>query len=570
LHRKETFVGENHPLYEQFSYLTQSEIALGLLEQSHLIGTSVEWQQRLNAQNIHLVGHYLCCPVKPKQTTISIARHKAAIARKSLSRPVRLALEANLFTPETTFFDYGCGQGEDIRRITAQGYQSWGWDPYYSPTQPLINSDIVNLGYILNVIEDLYERRQALLRAWELTQRVLIVAAQVLLDDSVHGWLAYGDGVITNRYTFQKYYQQEELKSYIEQVLGVEAIPVDLGVFFVFRDSTQAETFRASCLQRRLRTPGLRSSSKRYEDYQDLLAPLMSFMTLRGRLPVKGELINESEVIAALGSMRLGFKLISQVTDVADWEAIAEQRREDLLIYLALTSFRERPSLHKLSPPVREDIKAFFGGYRQACLIADLMLRSVADLQNLQDLAHDIPFGQKSSQDFLIHISCLDSLPTLLRLYEGCASRNFGRLEETNLIRFSWRKPVITYLACPDFDQVAHPVILHSMTVSLNTLNITYRDYHEEENPPIIHQKDSLVDPQYPNYDKFTRLTRQEKQWGLLTDLHQIGRQMAWLEHLSAHGATIQGHRLVWRKDIDPYRLKLLRAQVQSRKRRGK
>jgi hypothetical protein len=31
--------------------------------------------------------------------------------------------------------------------------------------------------------------------------------------------IAYGDGVITSRNTFQKYYDQEELKLYIDQVL---------------------------------------------------------------------------------------------------------------------------------------------------------------------------------------------------------------------------------------------------------------------------------------------------------------------------------------------------------------
>jgi hypothetical protein len=47
-------------------------------------------------------------------------------------------------------------------------------------------ADVVNIGYVINVIEDTAERRQALLKAWSLTQKVLIVAAQVLIDD-LHG-----------------------------------------------------------------------------------------------------------------------------------------------------------------------------------------------------------------------------------------------------------------------------------------------------------------------------------------------------------------------------------------------
>ena len=75
---------------------------------------------------------------------------------------------------------------------------------------------------------------------------MLIVAAQVLIDDRTRGVIAYGDGIITSRNTFQKYYEQEELKAYIDQVLGVDAIPVALGIYFVFRDESQAEAFRAS------------------------------------------------------------------------------------------------------------------------------------------------------------------------------------------------------------------------------------------------------------------------------------------------------------------------------------
>ena len=68
---------------------------------------------------------------------------------------------------------------------------------------------------------------------------MLIVAAQVLIDDRTRGVIAYGDGIITSRNTFQKYFEQEELKAYIDQVLGVDSIPVALGIYFVFRDEAQ-------------------------------------------------------------------------------------------------------------------------------------------------------------------------------------------------------------------------------------------------------------------------------------------------------------------------------------------
>ena len=84
------------------------------------------------------------------------------------------------------------------------------------------------------MIEDINERRDSLINAWELTNKVLIVAAQVLIDDRDRGVIAYGDGIITNRNTFQKYYEQEELKFYIDQVLEVDSVPISFGIFLVY------------------------------------------------------------------------------------------------------------------------------------------------------------------------------------------------------------------------------------------------------------------------------------------------------------------------------------------------
>jgi hypothetical protein len=98
--------------------------------------------------------------------------------------------------------------------------------PLLLSRSPRTPADVVNLGYVINVIEELAERRQALINAWELTRKVMLVAAQVLIDDINRSQVAYGDGIVTSRNTFQKYYEQEELKIYIDQVLDVDAIPL--------------------------------------------------------------------------------------------------------------------------------------------------------------------------------------------------------------------------------------------------------------------------------------------------------------------------------------------------------
>lgn len=298
LHRKETFVTQDYPLYQMFAQLTKQEEAIGLFHETRTIGTRKGWEQRLQEYHVELKGHQAISSPSRIGTRgdglkedIKIDRHNAAIHRPDLSKPVRLALEAGLFTENTTFFDYGCGHGEDIKRISDRGFTSTGWDPYYRPQSDRTSAEIVNLGYIINVIESQIERREALIKAWELTQKVLIVSAQVLIGDVGKGQIAYSDGVVSSRNTFQKYYEQEELKLYIDQVLGVDSVPVALGIYFVFRYDMQAQNFRASRFRSRATTPRIRLVSKRFEDYRELLTPLMDFFTERGRLPVGEELL---------------------------------------------------------------------------------------------------------------------------------------------------------------------------------------------------------------------------------------------------------------------------------------
>jgi len=565
LHRKETFVSPDYPLYQEFKFLTQQEENLGLLENSHFIGTKQNWQARLKFHGIAIVGHILLCPLNERPSSLTIERHRAALVRKTLSRPVRLALEAGLFTPEGSFFDYGCGYGGDVERLTNEGIYSEGWDPFYAPETPWKMAKVVNLGYVINVIEEPQERAKSLENAWSLTEEVLIVAAQILVTHSFRGMMVYGDGVITRRNTFQKYYQQEELKNYIDQTLQVDAIPVDLGIYFVFKNEKTAQAFCASLSHSSVRLPRIKTPLQSFADYQEMLLPLMQFVTDRGRLPVRNELKNEAELKAEFRTFARAWNVILQVTQLDDWDLIYEQRRQDLLLYLALSLFKGRPSSRSLHRTTREDIRSLFGSYEIACKLADLMLFKLRDIKNLADLSKSSIIGQKYSHSLLIHITALDSLPTLLRLYEGCASATIGRPNEVNVIRFSFNKPQISYLTYPNFDQEAHPILKERIDICINTLAVTYQDFVQDDNPPILHEKDLLVKPDYPHYKTFHKLTEQERIWGLLEEKKKITHWRDWLQYLQEHCATIRGHQVRWRKDADPYRVKILKSQIYQR-----
>jgi DNA phosphorothioation-associated putative methyltransferase len=337
-------------------------------------------------------------------------------------------------------------------------------------------------------------------------------------------------------------------------VLGVDAIPVALGIYFVFRDDAQAEVFRASRFRSRATAPRIRLGVSKFEQYRERLQPLMDFYTDRGRLPTPEELTTDvgaqgcAPLPETFGSLKRAFRVILQATDAGEWDAIADKRRHDLLVYLALSHFGQRPKFKDLSLTLRTDIKALFGSYPQACTAADLMLMSLGRTELMEERCRQSAIGQQRPNSLWVHVSALDQLDPLLRLYEGCAARTIGRPEEATAVKFHVQKPQITYLFYPGFDQEPHPALHTSMAIGLRDLHVRYRDY-DQDNPPLLHQKDQLVTEDYPGYAKFAKLSQQERKWGLLEDPKAIFDRRGWEQCLADHGAELRGHRLVRRKD---------------------
>jgi hypothetical protein len=131
-----------------------------------------------------------------------IARHKAAIRRGEPSLPLKCMMRDGILDQTKSLFDYGCGHGEDIAYAMDLGANATGWDPVFCPVEEKSASDIVNLGYVLNVIEDVRERGETLKEAWRLCRKVLTVAARITARGRGKSEIEYGDGVVTQIGTF--------------------------------------------------------------------------------------------------------------------------------------------------------------------------------------------------------------------------------------------------------------------------------------------------------------------------------------------------------------------------------
>src|ERR1035437_145928 len=131
-----------------------------------------------------------------------VQRGKTAMKRYTCSRPVALALSDELVKDRDTFFDFGCGHGGDVTYLRRRKINATGWDPFHLPNSPIVAADIVNLGFVLNVIEDPNERSETLRVAFSLARKLLVVSVRV--EHGLDSTAEFNDGIITSKGKFQK------------------------------------------------------------------------------------------------------------------------------------------------------------------------------------------------------------------------------------------------------------------------------------------------------------------------------------------------------------------------------
>jgi DNA phosphorothioation-associated putative methyltransferase len=466
--------------------------------------------------------------------------------RADISRPIRLALEDGLLSRTTTFFDYGCGHGGDIDRLSQMGINASGWDPMHRTETKRQPADVVNLGYVVNVIEDPAERASVLKDAWSLAQKLLIVSARLSIEAKNGASSSpYADGYVTCRGTFQKFYDQRELGEWITEILGSQSAAVAPGVFYVFQDDDLRQSFAASRYRRTTVIPRQRFSHLIFEENRDLFDPLIAFIAKRGRIPDESEIDIASAIRTKFGSLKRAFTIIRQVTGNEQWDRIREERSQDLLVYLALSRFGGRPRLSQLPGDLQLDVRAFFGNYRQASELADQLLFSAGAADVIREACKTSSIGKHLPDALYVHSTAVASLAPVLRVYEGCARAYIGVVEGANVIKLSFGKPQIAYLHYPDFDSNGHPCLAGSLVVPLNTFHIQYRDYTESKNPFVLHRKETLVSPDYPLRAKFEQLTKKEERYGLYEHPELIGTKAGWEEILEIKGLRQAGHRIM-------------------------
>jgi len=559
LHRKELMVLESDPHHSLFKEITLEGEKAGLYANPFKIGFRQTWLRLINKKGYDLVDGRLVKSAAPLVSSDEhqVDRHLTAITRYELSAPFKCLAKHGYLEEGYTIFDYGCGKGDDLRELESHGLSAIGWDPNFRPDTEIVEADLVNIGFVINVIEDSDERIEALQRANSIAKKLLVVSAMVAGDKTISRFRPYKDGVLTSKNTFQKYYTQSELQGFIERVLETEAIAVATGVFYVFKDPVEQQTF-LSARQRRHREwrhlSNRESRSKAaavlFAKYQPLLERFWATCLELGRLPVADEFEDAAALEEAVGSTKKAMKILEATADIEDFELSKRLRAEDLLVYLALGLFGKRRPYKYMSDAIKRDITAFFGTYKNATSQANRALFSVSSVDLINGLcekaAKDLPAGQlNANHSFIFNTKYIGLLAPELRIYIGCAAQLVGELEEVDLIKIHITSGKVSFMVYEEFNSSPLPKLVERIKVRMRDQDVDFFDYVEPFRPPVLYWKSKYIDESFEDYRKQVSFDKKLIETGVLDSNSEFGPMRSELDaKLREVGFEIRGYRL--------------------------
>ncbi len=474
------------------------------------------------------------------QASSPIARHRTAIRRFQFSRPIALAVSDRLIQDNRTVFDYGCGHGEDVSLLKKNGLKARGWDPHFRPDAPIQPADIVNLGYVLNVIEDPAERTETLRKAFALAEKALVVAVRV--DQSLEKGLPFQDGLITSRGSFQKIFSQAEFRQFVGDTLGVRPYIAGLGVAYAFKENEEENRYVSeTAFQRSIRPQ--RDVIEEFVNHPEAVT-LVDLVRKLGRLPLSAEFDTYEGLETAFGSRHRINRLLWKVIHPETLDEVQRQRREDLLISLSMIRLQgSKPIAFRALPPdVQADIKSLWTSYQQSLKESEAFLFGLGNPEVVKSAIGQLRIGKRLPEDVYFHISQEPLLPPLLRLIVFAGRQIVGEVE-ADLIKISTDGRKVSFLRYADFDTRAHPELTYSVKVYLPKAAHSFRDYSDSTNPPILHRKEAFLDELHPDYHACLTLTEKEEAMGLLSR-NDIGTRNGWRSALLEKRMAVSGYSL--------------------------
>jgi len=567
LHRKETLLNPNHPSVPLFKEITGEGEKAGLYENSRSIGFKNHWEKLIRDKGFQLVDGRLKKLKKQKQAntdiksnSIAVKKHLTAIDRYKLSVPLQNLARHGFLDGSYSILDYGCGKGDDLKELQAHELDAVGWDPVYLPDGEKRLSDVVYLGFVLNVIEDPDERKACLIKAARLSQKLLIISVMLENQQSSEELSSYKDSVLTKRDIFQKFYTQSEFKAYLESVLDTQPIAVAPGVFYIFVDELEEQKYLSNRYRRT--TDWVMKTQKqkiikarkvhltKLEKHQDVVENYWETVLDMGRMPATAEYEQYPMIASVFGSQKKGFEETLKIYGEVGFAEARKNRINDLKFYFALNMFEQRKPYKNMPEILQRDVKEFFAKYTDGVEQSRDLLFSVGKPELIHKACEDYHEREKvgyiyENHSYQFHVSEVENLPPELKIYIACASRSYGDVHNADLIKIHFHSGKLTLLSYIDFEKSPLPDLKQRIKINLRTQQIEFFDYGDRYPYQPLYLKSKFIRDDFPNYKKQVAFDQQLIELNLF-DFSGFGPgKSEFQEFITALGFKIQRYQII-------------------------
>ena len=328
----------------------------------------------------------------------------------------------------------------------------------------------------------------------------------------------YKDGVITKWNTFQKYYSQAEIRSYIDQALKTKAVALGQGIFVIFKDKSLEEEFYLSrqyqnnseynnsvWLQLTTRPSPAKAQSEvqaksLYQKHSQIFDEFWHQCLQLGRIPANDEFECSDGIRRVIGSHKKAFELMANTTEIENFKQAQKQRRSHVLVYFALSLFEKRKAKSHMPARLQRDIKALFESYNQVVELAQSLLFSVGSPENINEACSQA--FQKfncgklvNDKSYTFNQDLLNQMPAVIRVYVGCAIQLYGDIDDIDLVKVHIRSGKVTLLKYDDFQNKALPLLIERIKIRILDLDIDFFFYGDEYPYPPLYDKSLYLSP---------------------------------------------------------------------------
>jgi DNA phosphorothioation-associated putative methyltransferase len=376
---------------------------------------------------------------------------------------------------------------------------------------------------------------------------------------------------LTSRNTFQRFFSQGELQTFIEGVLDEQAFPVAPGIYIVFRDRYLEQRFLSSRQMDPTRARRLLAARQRTRPELTLrrqqraeldvtrgaaLAELWHACVELGRLPDSDEYPQSEALIALFGSWKRALSRMRSSNDPVLLERAGAARMEELRLYFALQAFERRRNRTIIDPRLKRDIRTFFGSLTTAELEGLQLLKRSADPAQIQaacEAAAAEGLGWLDRDHSLqMHTSMVRQLPPVLRAYLGCATSLYGDVSSTDVIKIHIQSGKVSLMKFDDFEGSAIPRMIERVKIKLREQDLDYFEYGGQYPPTPLYFKSRYINEEFVGYAEQIEFDRQLIELGIV-DEDGFGPPYAtFQELLEMRRMQIVGLKLTPSTDIAP------------------